>query len=144
MLQSGNKFGIILSCFFLIFMACSGLFSDDSEKILENYAQILRAFNREDLHGVMKYIAEDFHSNIKEQRTYDEIKTHRRLFILEHSNILVEFRNLNISIKDSDATVSYQINLRTNKLRESWNQTDTLHKSRGKWKIISSVITEEM
>jgi len=129
--------GFLLLCFM-----CTGLMNDE-DIILEMYAKIMRSYNREDLHGVMVYISKDYRSDIENQRTYDEVKEYRRLFILSNTNVSIDFRNIVINVLEDMATITYDIHMKTNRLRKNWSQTDTLRKSRGKWEVVSSELIEQ-
>lgn len=121
----------------LLLTGCTTTIEDDHEAILDTYVLTMRAFSREDLRGVMRNISRDFQSDDENQTTYDEVFQFRRLFILNNSNVSVNFTEINITIEESIATVSLKVNVRTDQTRNEWGEIDTLQKRNGKWEIVS-------
>lgn len=124
-------------------ISCGNAFQDDSEAILDIYAEIMFAYSREDLHGIMKNISKDFHSNVDNQKSYKELKESMTEFIKNNSNVSIEFRNIELEIEKSNAVAFYDVKLVSNRNIESWSRIDTLKKSWGTWEIISWSIDED-
>lgn len=136
----------IITLLFLIFLTAIGCSFDnatDEEIILDMYADVMRAYAREDLKGVMDPIAKDFNSEVKSQTDYEELKSTKADFILNNSNVRIEFRNIRLNISDNDAIAQYNVILETDQMNSTWVQIDTLHKDGGRWKIISWRISGE-
>jgi len=134
----------LISVFCGMVSACSLAPRDDADVILDMYAETMRAFSNEDLHGIMKNISKDFHSNVNDQRDYEELRENRKRFILNNSNVAIGFRNINIKTEKSRATVQYTVVIKTDQIEMKWAQTDTLRKSWGKWKVVSWYIEGNM
>ena len=132
-----------LAAVFSAYTSCGFGAEDGSERILDMYAQIVQAFDKEDLHGVMQYVSKDFESEIEDQATYDEVREFRRIFILENHNVSVDFRNINIEIDGSKAVVSYDMHVTSSKMEDTWSQRDVLNKKFGGWEIVHSIIIEK-
>jgi len=132
---------VLLLLVFLI-AACAVSNVDEEGEILEMYAQSMRAFAREDLRGVMKNISKDFRSSFENQQNYEEVSEFRRLFILNNSNVSIDFRDINIGINKSKAIVELKVYVYTDQIETSWAEIDTLRKKRGKWEIVSWNILE--
>ena len=129
---------IEIICVSAIFLTgCSVSVDDDHEAILDTYVLTMRAFSREDLRGVMKNISKDFQSNEENQTNYDEVFQFRRLFILNNSNVSVNFTEISINIEESQAIVSLRVNVRTDQTINEWDEIDTLEKRGGNWEIVS-------
>jgi len=126
-----------LLCLVFLIAACAVNNVSEEEKILEMYAQSMRAYAREDLHGVMKNISRDFHSSVDNQKNYDEVQEYRSLFIRKNSNVSVDFRGINIEVNKSKAIVKLKVHVRTDQAEDSWAEIDTLRKRWGKWEIVS-------
>ncbi|MCP4725072.1 MAG: nuclear transport factor 2 family protein [bacterium] len=127
-------------------LTCFGCFLDqvsDEETILEMYADVMRAYAREDLKGIMEPIDKDFISEVRDQTDYEELKSTRADFILDNSNVKIDFRNIRINITESDAIVQYLVMLETDLVNSSWTQIDTLQKDGGDWKIITWRVSGE-
>lgn len=138
-----KKQAALLLIFILpILFGCTGFSGTDEEIILEMYAQIVLSYSREDLYGVMKYVSKDFTSDIEDQKTYDEVREYRKSFILRNRNVSIGFRNINMTIDNSKAEVTYEVHVDTNRLNDRWKQSDTLMKKRGKWEIVSTKLVE--
>ncbi|MFC1477437.1 hypothetical protein ACFL6L_03110 [candidate division KSB1 bacterium] len=133
----------VINCLILLLSACGGPETVDPEEIVELYAEIMYAFNREDLHGVMKHTSKDFTSDIEDQTTYDEVRKYRQSFILNNRNVNIDFENIEIDQGDSEITVTYDISMVTHRLREKWTQVDILTKTRGSWEIVSSTVASD-
>ncbi|MFC1493425.1 nuclear transport factor 2 family protein [candidate division KSB1 bacterium] len=131
---------------FLMTLTGVGCFLDntsDEEVILEIYADVMRAYAREDLKGIMDPIDKDFTSDVQYQTDFEELKSTKADFILKNSNVNVDFRNIRINITEDDAIVQYRVLLETDQMSSSWTQIDTLHKKNGGWKIISWRVSGE-
>lgn len=127
----------VLLCLVFLIAVCTVSNISEDDKIMEIYAQSTRAFAREDLRGVMKNISRDFYSSVENQQNYDEVSEFRRLFIRTNSNVSVDFRNINIEVNKSQAIVKLKVNVRTDQVKNSWAEIDTLRKKWGKWEIVS-------
>ena len=121
----------------LAIAACTAKRSSDEEKILEIYAQMSRTFSREDLRGVMKDISKEFQSEMENQKNYEEVQKYRKTFILNNSNVSIDFRNISISVSKSKAAVKLTVSMNTDQITENWVEIDSLEKKHGSWKIVS-------
>ncbi len=101
------------------------------------YTEIIQAFAREDLRGVMFNISKDFQSDVEYLQTYGEILEHRRSFILNNSKVSVNFRDISIVLDGSHAEVSYRFQAETDQVEMSWSEIDMLQKSWSGWEIYS-------
>lgn len=137
--KSFSLISLSLAFSFIIVLSirCSGRSVDETEAIMDMYYQTMKAFSREDLRGVMKNISKDFHSTEADQHNYDELFEFRKLFILNNSNLSIEFREIRIIVEESKATAKFTIHLHTDQMTEIWEEIDTLEKTRGDWKIVS-------
>ncbi|KPK96368.1 hypothetical protein AMJ80_00280 [bacterium SM23_31] len=127
----------ILLLLVLMTAACAVNNVDEEGKILEMYAQSMRAFAHEDLRGVMKNISKDFRSSFESQQNYEEVSEFRRLFILNNSNVSIDFRDINIEVNNSKAIVKLKVYIHTDQIETNWAEIDTLRKKRGTWEIVS-------
>lgn len=128
---------LVFSFIIVLSIRCSSRSVDDTEAIMDIYYQTMKAFSREDLRGVMKNISKDFRSTEADQHNYDELFEFRKLFILNNSNLSIEFREISITVEESKATAKFIIHLHTDQMTETWEETDKLEKTRGDWKIVS-------
>ena len=78
-----------------------------------------------------------FPSKEENQTNYNEVFQFRRLFIINNSNVSVNFTEININIDEFTATVSLKVNIRTDQMVNEWEEIDTLQKRNGKWEIVS-------
>ncbi len=135
------RFKYILCCAvlltILLLFGCKGNSTDDEQEILEMYTEIIQAFAREDLRGVMFNISKDFQSDVEYLQTYGEILEHRRSFILNNSKVSVNFRDISIVLDGSHAEVSYRFQAETDQVEMSWSEIDMLQKSWSGWEIYS-------
>ena len=128
---------LVFTFLIVLSIRCSSRSVDETEAIIDIYYQTMKAFSREDLRGVMKNISKDFHSAEEDQHNYDELFEFRKLFILNNSNLSIEFREIRITVEESRATARITIHLHTDQMTETWEEIDTLEKIRGDWKIVS-------
>lgn len=136
-IEKNRLLSVFIRVIVLLLIGCTTAVENDHDAILDSYVQTMRAFSREDLRGVMRTISKEFHSKEENQTNYDEVFQFRKLFILNNSNVSVNFTEINIKIEKSTATVSLKINVRTDQMVNEWEEIDTLQKRNGKWEIIS-------
>jgi hypothetical protein len=128
---------VILLTALLVVASCTTKKISDEEKIIELYAQISHSFSQEDLRGIMKYISKEFESDVENQKNYKEVYKSRKTFILENSNVTVDFRDISIKLSKSSASVKLSVSFNTDQLTANWTEIDSLIKKYGSWKIIS-------
>jgi hypothetical protein len=128
---------VILLTALLVVASCTTKKISDEEKIIELYAQMSHSFSQEDLRGIMKYISKEFESDVENQKNYKEVYKSRKTFILENSNVTVDFRNISIKLSKSSASVKLSVSFNTDQLTANWTEIDSLIKKYGSWKIIS-------
>jgi len=130
-------FVVIAGCVIGIY-GCSSSPDTEEKAIVEMYSQIMQAYAREDLRGIMLKISKEFHSNVENLQSYSEVLESRRLFILNNSSVSVNFRDISIDIGDNGkAEVSLKVNIITDQNMYSWKEIDMLQKSWGNWEIYS-------
>jgi len=134
---------VILLTALLAVTSCTTKKISDEEKIIELYAQMSHSFSQEDLRGIMKYISKEFESDVENQKNYKEVYKSRKTFILENSNVTVDFRNISIKLSKSSASVKLSVSFNTDQLTANWTEIDSLIKKYGSWKIISWKKTSE-
>lgn len=128
---------VILLTALLVVASCTTKKISDEEKIIELYAQMSHSFSQEDLRGIMKYISKEFESDVENQKNYKEVYKSRKTFILENSNVTVDFRDISIKLSKSSASVKLSVSFNTDQLTANWTEIDSLIKKYGSWKIIS-------
>ena len=128
---------VILLTALLVVASCTTKKISDEEKIIELYAQMSHSFSQEDLRGIMKYISKEFESDVENQKNYKEVYKSRKTFILENSNVTVDFRDISIKLSKSSASVKLSVSFNTDQLTANWTEIDSLIKNYGSWKIMS-------